>query len=91
MKKRFCSLLLFCIVFTLSVAAQTEYYFYVQFSDKNNSPYSLSNPSAYLSARAIERRNAFGISCDSTDLPVNPSYINQMSIPGIKLHSVANG
>lgn len=87
MKKRFCSLLLFCIVFTLSAAAQTEYYFYVQFSDKNNSPYSLSNPSAYLSARAIERRNTFGISCDSTDLPVNPSYINQMSIPGIKLHS----
>lgn len=87
MKKRFCSLLLFCIVFTLSVAAQTEYYFYVQFSDKNNSPYSLSNPSAYLSARAIERRNTFEISCDSTDLPVNPSYINQMSIPGIKLHS----
>ncbi len=87
MKKRFCSLLLFCIVFTLSAAAQTEYYFYVQFSDKNNSPYSLSNPSAYLSARAIERRNTFGISCDSTDLPVNPSYINQMSLPGIKLHS----
>ena len=87
MKKRICGLLIIVLVFTLTIAAQPKYYFYVQFTDKNYSPYTLSNPSEYLSARAIERRNTFGISCDSTDLPVNPSYINQMSLPGIKLHS----
>lgn len=87
MKKSFCSLLLFSIVFTLTIAAQTKYYFYVQFTDKKNSPYTLSNPSEYLSARAIERRTTFNIACDSTDLPVNPSYVSQLSLPGINLHS----
>jgi hypothetical protein len=32
-----------------SVHAQTNYYFYVQLANKNNSPYSLNNPSVYLS------------------------------------------
>ena len=50
----------------------------VQFRNKNNSPYSLSNPSAYLSQRAIQRRQRSGIAIDSTDLPVNPSYVKKV-------------
>ena len=67
--------------------AQTNYYFYVQFTDKNNSPYSLSNPSAFLSARAIARRTAFNIAIDSTDLPVNPNYVSQIENLGIHVHN----
>lgn len=48
-------------------------------TDKNNSPYTLSNPSTYLSAKAIERRTKYGVAIDSTDLPVNPSYMNALA------------
>ena len=70
-----------------SINAQTNYYFYVQFSNKNNSPYSLSAPTAYLSPRAVTRRASFGLSCDSTDLPVNPAYLQQIENVGIHVHS----
>ena len=70
-----------------SINAQTNYYFYVQFSNKNNSPCSLSAPTAYLSPRAVTRRASFGLSCDSTDLPVNPAYLQQIENVGIHVHS----
>lgn len=67
-------------------AQTTSYYFYVQFINKNNSPYSLSNPSAYLSQRAINRRATFSIPIDSTDLPVNPAYVSQIENLGVHVH-----
>ena len=72
--------------FSGTTNAQTNYYFYVQLKNKNNSPYSLSNPSAYLSTRAIARRTTFGIPADSTDLPVNPAYIHQIENLGAHVH-----
>lgn len=56
-------------------------------TDKQNNPYSLSQPLDYLSQRAIDRRASFGISCDSTDLPVNPNYISTVSALGVTIHS----
>ena len=79
--------LVFLFIALSTIQAQTSYYFYVQFTDKNNSPYSLENPSAFLSQRAIERRAAFGLICDSTDLPVNPRYLQQIRNLGIPVHS----
>ena len=71
----------------VSVRAQvTSYYFYVQFTDKNNSPFSLSRPSDFLSERAIARRASFNLTCDSTDLPVNPTYIQQIKSLGVPVH-----
>src|SRR5215218_8142523 len=54
----------------------------IQFTDKNNSPYSLNDPSAYLSQKAIERRTKQSIVIDSNDLPVNPGYIEQVLAKG---------
>ena len=71
------------------ISAQTNYYFYVQLKNKNNSPYSLSNPSAYLSARAIARRTSFNVAIDSTDLPVNQAYVQQIQNQGVPVHSVS--
>ncbi len=48
----------------------------VYFSDKDNTPYTIDNPSEYLSERAIQRRVNQGIAIDETDLPVDPSYIS---------------
>jgi len=50
----------------------------VQLTDKKNTPYSLDNPSAYLSAKSIQRRAKQHIQTDSTDLPITPSYLNSI-------------
>jgi len=68
-------------------AASTSYYFYVQFANKNNSPYSLSNPSEYLSPQAIARREHRASVYDSTDLPINPSFLLQVKNLGVNIHS----
>ena len=88
-KNYFCFLVLFLFVAICSIKTQTSYYFYVQFANKKNTPFTLSNPSAYLSARAIARRTSFGVICDSTDLPVNHSYIQQVENLGIHVHSAS--
>ena len=53
--------------------------YWVQFTDKENSPYTTSNPSEYLSESAISLRMKNGIAIDQTDLPVNPFYIEPLS------------
>jgi len=81
-------IVLFLLFLTISAqAAGTGYYFYVQFADKNNSPYSLSNPSEYLSARAIARRASRAPGLDSTDLPINPNYLAQVESLGVSVHN----
>jgi subtilisin family serine protease len=57
---------------------------YVVFlTDKNNSPYTLNHPEEFMSDRAIDRRIKFDIPFDSKDLPVTPSYINQIAEIGV--------
>lgn len=74
--------------FTLSeVAAQTPMKYWVQFTDKGNNPYSLSNPSAYLSSRALQRRTNQGIAIDSLDLPVTPMYVAGVAATGVTVHA----
>lgn len=68
-------------------SVSAEYYFFVQFTDKNNSPYSLTNPGEFLSSRSLVRRAAFQIATDSADLPVNPAYVNQVKQTGVEIHS----
>ncbi|HLO38500.1 MAG TPA: S8 family serine peptidase [Lacibacter sp.] len=52
------------------------------FTDKNETTFSLSQPSAYLSARAIARRTKYAIAVDSTDLPVVEKYIDSIRLAG---------
>ena len=71
-------------------ASATQYAFEVRFTDKNSTPYSLSSPLAYLSSRAMARRSAQGIAVDSTDLPVNATYINNvLTTTGGKFHEAS--
>ncbi len=59
--------------------AQTNRYV-VYFTDKEgiNYPYSLNSPSDFLTDRAIQRRSVQNITLDSTDLPVNPTYVEDL-------------
>ena len=63
--------------FPIQLNAQLTRYV-VRFTDKSGTPFTLSNPIVYLSQRAIDRRTRYNIQLDSTDLPVNPSYITQV-------------
>lgn len=69
-------LLLAC---ALQVSAQVKTYKYrINLRDKAETTYTLNNPSAYLSERAIERRTKQGLPVDSTDLPVCRTYIHAL-------------
>ncbi|PKP52947.1 MAG: serine protease [Bacteroidetes bacterium HGW-Bacteroidetes-1] len=59
--------------------------YFVQFTDKNNSPYNLNNPEAFLTQRAIERRQNQLIPLIENDLPVNPSYLDGVAQTGASL------
>ena len=52
--------------------------FWIQFTDKNNNPYSLTNPLQFLSKRAIDRRTRQSISYAENDLPITPAYIDSV-------------
>ncbi len=81
--KFFTILVLFFI--TLIQNAQTPAKYWVRLKDKNNSPYSISNPSAFLSSKSIQRRTNQNILVDLTDLPINPAYINQINATGAQV------
>ena len=78
--KKWVSCLLAAITITQIGNAQSRHI--IKFKDKGSNPYSLSNPAAYLSERAIERRNRYSIAIDSTDLPVTPRYIDSIRLSG---------
>ncbi len=61
--------------------------FLVRFTDKNNSPYSITTPSGYLSTRAISRRTIQGIAITTNDLPVNSAYIDSVKSTGVTILS----
>ncbi|MEO8147046.1 MAG: S8 family serine peptidase [Bacteroidia bacterium] len=71
----------------LNAFAQDRYVIY--FTDKNNTPYSLSNPAAYLAQRAIDRRSKQNITIDSLDIPVNSSYVQGVAATGATVLNVS--
>ncbi|MDR2978870.1 MAG: S8 family serine peptidase [Bacteroidales bacterium] len=65
-------------LFFASTSAQSPVKYFVQFTDKNNSNYSVSRPEEFLSPKAVENRNKFNITITEQDLPVNRNYIEQI-------------
>ncbi len=63
--------------------------YWVEFSDKNNSPYCTCRPAEFLSARALERRARASIEVVENDLPVNPEYLEQLKIKGVQIHNTS--
>ena len=71
-------LMLLCAGFS---QAQVNRYI-VFFRDKANSNYSTTQPIAYLSQAAIDRRTKNEVLITEEDLPVNASYIDQVKQKG---------
>ncbi|MBB6005229.1 S8/S53 family peptidase [Arcicella rosea] len=74
-------LLSFQTAFTQALSAK----YLLVFKDKNNSPYSITQPLAYLSERSLARRQKQKIAFTMKDLPVNPSYIEEVKKKGAKV------
>jgi serine protease AprX len=77
MKKALLIVYLIALVF-FSNAQTAPQKFWVQFTDKSNSSYSISSPQAFLSDKALERRSKSDIAVTEQDIPVNQAYIDQV-------------
>ena len=78
------------IVSTTNSFAQFTRYI-IQLKDKAGTPYSINNPSQFLTPRALARRMRYGIPIDSTDLPVTPAYIDSISaISNVTISTISN-
>lgn len=80
MKKILLSFVLMAFAATETNAQFSRYI--IRFKDKGTNPYSISNPSQYLTARAIARRTRYSIPIDSADLPITPRYIDSIRLAG---------
>src|SRR5688572_16803369 len=84
-------LVLCCTALLLLVESDAQFNFYIlRLKNKGGSTHTLSNPSTYLSQRAIDRRERYNIAIDSTDLPVPSAYILQISsIPNVQVYNIS--
>lgn len=81
MKRLFILLVLFPLA--LSTVAQTAPgKYWIAFSNKTNTPYSITQPLNFLSQRAIDRRTRMNIPITSQDFPVNPAYLDTIRHKG---------
>lgn len=87
--KKFYSLLLFALLSASLLSQVSPDKYWVRFTDKDNSPFSISNPGEFLSQRAIDRRIHFGIPVVENDLPVNPQYIEGVENTGVTVLTVS--
>lgn len=56
--------------------------FCVEFTDKDETPYTLLRPQDFLTERAIARRRAQGLDFEDTDLPLTPAYLAEIDRAG---------
>ncbi len=80
-------LLLLLVLSSVTLAADAQFTRYlVKFKNKANNNFTLSNPGQFLSQRALDRRQRYGIALDSADLPVTQSYLDQLAaVPNVTI------
>lgn len=71
--------ILLIITFLVSFASFSQEDAWVYFTDKPSATTYLSNPLTMLTQRALDRRTAQGISLNINDVPVEQSYIDQIT------------
>lgn len=76
MKKIFALTILLSIVY--SVYPQTYAKYWISFKDKEGTIYSIDQPEAFLSPRALENRARRGVPVTEQDLPISEVYVAQL-------------
>lgn len=87
---RCCEKIQIFILFVIIFFGITNYLFtqiapgkyWIEYTDKNGSPYNINNPQSFLSLKSIERRNKQNIKVDYSDIPVNKNYIDSVKKTG---------
>ena len=88
MSRKFTLLFLAFLAF-FEFANGTQFAYQVNFTDKNGTV-SFADSNSFLSPRSLARRHAQGIGLDSTDLPVNHTYVDSvLALTGGSLHCVS--
>jgi serine protease AprX len=54
----------------------------IRLKNKTGTPYSINNPSQFLTQRSIDRRIRYSIAIDETDLPIVPRYLDSIRLAG---------
>ncbi len=80
MKKTF--FLVFGIFFISHNSSAQFTKYIIKFKDKSGTPFTLNNPSQYLSPKSIQRRYKQNIAIDESDLPVLQRYIDSVRLAG---------
>jgi len=72
--------LFFVLLFLLTGISfsQIDDKYYIQFTNKSNSPFSIYQPQFFLSQKSIDRRIKQAIAINESDLPVNPNYLEKI-------------
>ena len=83
--KKIYLLLIITLISVISISQVAPDKYVVTFTDKNDSPYSISNPEEFLSQKALDRRTAHGIVIVENDLPVNPQYLESVAGTGVTM------
>lgn len=78
-------LLLFILAAVGASARQDTLKYRISLKDKAATTYSLEQPEAFLSEKAIERRRKQNLPIDSTDLPVCRKYVDEIRRQGVKI------
>lgn len=88
MKKMTVLLLIVGFLIPANLLAQSPRYL-IEFSDKDtlNNPYSLENPSEFLSRKALKRRENQNIQIVLEDLPVSENYLDSIKQAGVHIQN----
>ncbi len=81
--------ILICLMILTVNAQYDASKFRVTFKDKNNTPYSISQPEQFLSQKALDRRSRQNIAIKSNDLPVNSWYIDSVRNTGAVVYTIS--
>ncbi|MCW5909072.1 MAG: S8 family peptidase [Chitinophagales bacterium] len=67
------------VLFTYATSFSQDNYYWVKFTDKQNNNHTIANPSTFLTAASIERRQIQNIAVNESDLPITESYIDSLA------------
>lgn len=84
-KMKIITLTLLSALLALSASAEKTYKYRVNLKDKVGTTYTVDHPEAFLSERALERRNRQQLPIDETDLPVSQTYVKELLGTGARL------
>jgi len=73
------------LILVLNVGAKAQNFYWIGFTDKEGTEFSLEDPLQYLSERAIQRRQNQNIAIDSLDLPVSKAYVDSILTLNVEL------